>query len=370
MRNSNPPREVSEDESIQADSSGESERGRRMSRKESGAAAAAVSPPDLLIIDGSAPFFVPLIDGTRKNWSKAPLPALQVHGKIPAKTVDQICAALTVYCRRVRAIGYNAITFDDLAHLTMFDFYPYMLSRTVHSYQKLFRRVFKIARAAGLKIFITTDLMFWNSFIEEHVAGKDRRLRELFAEAVERLFDLFPQVDGLVTRIGEPDGVDVSSLFKSRMVIRSTGQCNRWLQAVLPVFEAQGKRLIFRTWSLGAFSIGDINWNVETQKRAFAGIDSPAFIVSHKYGAADFFRFIPLGEFFRVLPHMQIIELQARREYEGFGVFSRLCRPPVRTLSRCPGNLRHLVRYFGLVPDRRLVAFRSPHFFRDLVALE
>lgn len=276
---------------------------------------------DLFIIDGSAPFFVPGVDGTRKNWSKAPLTGLQMHGKIPAKIAEQICSALTVYCKKVRAIGYTAISFDDLAHITLFDFYPYMLSRTVHSYQKLFRRVFRIAREAGLKIFITTDLMFWNSFIESHVAGRDNRLRELFVEAVDRLFDLFPQVDGLITRIGEPDGMDVNSLFKSRMVIRSPRQCNRWLRAVLPVFEAQEKLLVFRTWGLGAFRIGDINWNPETQKRAFAQIESSSLILSHKYGAGDFFRFLPLNDFFQDSPHMQIIELQARREYEGFGVF-------------------------------------------------
>ncbi|SHJ17147.1 hypothetical protein SAMN02745165_01684 [Malonomonas rubra DSM 5091] len=276
---------------------------------------------DLFIIDGSAPFFAPFVDGKRKNWSKAPLAELTTHGKISAKMADRICEELTLYCQRVREIGYTAITFDDLAHITLFDFYPYMLSRRVHSYQKLFRRVFKIAHAAGLKIFVTTDLMFWNCFIEEQVRGKDARMRDLFAEAVERLFDLFPKVDGIVTRIGEADGLDVESAFKSRLVIRTPKQCNRWLQSLLPVFEAHDKLLIFRTWGLGAFPIGDINWNAATQRRAFANIDSPAFILSHKYGAGDFFRNLPLNDFIRSSEHQQIIELQARREYEGFGSF-------------------------------------------------
>ncbi|MBN2792929.1 MAG: hypothetical protein JXQ81_10510 [Desulfuromonadales bacterium] len=276
---------------------------------------------DLFIIDGSAPFFAPLVDGSRKNWSKAPLSELLTQGKVTAKISDQICEQLRIYCRHVRAIGYNAITFDDLAHITLFDFYPYQLSRTVHSYQKLFRRVFKIARAEDLKIFVTSDIMFCNPFIESHTGAKDTRLRELFSEALERLFDLFPQVDGVVTRIGEPDGIDVSSKFKSRLVIHTPKQCNRWLQALLPVFESHDKLLIFRTWSLGAFPIGDINWNAATQKRAFANIRSSSFILSHKYGPGDFFRYLPLNDFIKSSAHMQIIELQARREYEGFGVF-------------------------------------------------
>lgn len=276
---------------------------------------------DLLIVDGSAPFFSPFVDGTRKNWSKAPLEKLTTHGKIPTKIREQICHDLMIYCRRVREAGYTAITFDDLAHITLFDFYPYMFSRTVHSYQKLFHRVFTIAKAEGLKIFVTTDLIFWNRFIEQQTHGEDRRLLELFAEAVERLFDLFPKVDGIITRIGEADGIDVESPFKSRLVIRTPEQCNRWLRTLLPLFEAQDKLLIFRTWALGAFPIGDINWNETTQNRAFTEIRSTALILSHKYGAGDFFRHLPLNDFFHTSPHQQLIELQARREYEGFGTF-------------------------------------------------
>lgn len=276
---------------------------------------------DLLLIDGSAPFFTPFINGERKNWSKAPLTELQKHGRIDEEYQTTILKALNCYCRKVREIGYSAITFDDLAHLTLFDFYPYLLSRTVHSYQEFFRQVFAIACDAGLAIYMTTDIMFWNRFIESHTKRHDARLRELFVEAVERLFDLFPEVTGIVTRIGESDGVDVSSLFKSRMVIRTPRQCNRWLKEVLPVFESHGKTLLFRTWGLGAFRVGDIIWNEATEKVAFGDIDSPAFVVSRKYAAADFFRYLPLNERIIHSQHPHIVEFQARREYEGFGVF-------------------------------------------------
>ncbi len=278
---------------------------------------------DLFIIDGSAPFFVPLLDGSRKNWSKAPLSELQRHGRLAQETMDTICAQLESYCHQVARIGYTAITFDDLAHLTLFDFYPYLLSRTVHGYQQFFRRVFAIARKAGLQIFITTDLIFANRFIDERIRGRndDATLLELFCEALERLFDLFPEVAGVVTRIGEADGHDVESLFKSRLQIRTPRQCNRWLKTMLPVFEAHNKLLLFRTWGLGAYRIGDLIWNEVTEKKAFAGIDSQAFVVSRKYGCADFFRYLPLNPRLLESRHQQIVELQARREYEGFGAF-------------------------------------------------
>jgi hypothetical protein len=72
---------------------------------------------------------------------------------------------------------------------------------------------------------------------------------------------------------------------------------------------------------LGAFQIGDISWNATTEKTAFEGIHSDAFVVSRKFGGADFFRYLPLNERILESEHAQIIELQARREYEGFGIF-------------------------------------------------
>lgn len=278
---------------------------------------------DLFVVDGSAPFFAPIVDGSRQNWSKAPLGTLLRSGRIEHTHAEQICHNLELYCQRVVDLGYNAITFDDLPHLICFDFYPAELKRVVESCRQLFRRAFKIATSARLKIFITTDLMFWNDTIARQVAGGDSEasLRALFSQALEQLYQLFPDVDGVVVRIGEADGNDVESHFKSRLHIRSARQCNRWLKEILPVCEQWDKTLIFRTWGLGAYPIGDLIWNRRTEAKAFAGINSEHFVVSRKYGSADFFRYLPLNERILQSHHNQIIELQARREYEGFGVF-------------------------------------------------
>ncbi len=298
---------------------------------------------DLLLIDGSAPFFFPLLNGQRKNWSKAPLDALIVAGKISDHHSDQICATLTIYCQTVKNLGFTAITFDDLAHLVLLDSYSDLLKETVHSCRALLRRAFAIATAANLRIFITTDLMFWNQYLEEEAgarAGRDRRVREIFTRCLEQLFTTFPEVSGIVTRIGEADGHDVDSPFKSRLWITSARQCNFWLKESLPVCEQHNKLLIFRTWSLGAFQIGDISWNATTEKTAFEGIHSEAFIVSRKFGGADFFRYLPLNERILSSKHAQIIELQARREYEGFGIFpayvGRQYEEYREQLSTCP----------------------------------
>ncbi|HMB14832.1 MAG TPA: hypothetical protein VKN62_00850 [Pelovirga sp.] len=161
---------------------------------------------DLLLIDGSAPFFVPLLNGQRKNWSKAPLDALVNAGKINADDSDRICAALTIYCEKVCALGFTAITFDDLAHLVILDSYSDHLKETVHACQTLLRRCFAIATAANLRIFINTDLMFWNQHLEAEAgtrSGRDWRVRNIFVRCLDQLFTTFPEVSGVVTRIGE-----------------------------------------------------------------------------------------------------------------------------------------------------------------------
>ena len=86
-----------------------------------------------------------------------------------------------------------------------------------------------------------------------------------------------------------------------------------------------GKYLIFRTWTVGAHRIGDLIWHRGTLEKTLEGLDSPNLIVSMKHGEGDFFRYLPLNRaffraFFRVKKR-KLLELQARREYEGAGEY-------------------------------------------------
>ncbi|MEM7391617.1 MAG: hypothetical protein AAF492_04645, partial [Verrucomicrobiota bacterium] len=53
----------------------------------------------------------------------------------------------------------------------------------------------------------------------------------------------------------------------------------------------------------------------------FGDIDSPWLILSIKFGESDFFRYLPLNKQFFRTRHRKIVELQARREYEGCGEY-------------------------------------------------
>ncbi len=95
----------------------------------------------------------------------------------------------------------------------------------------------------------------------------------------------------------------------------------RLLAGILPTFEKHGRRLIFRTWTVGAHLIGDLIWHRGRFAQAFAGIASPALVVSMKYGESDFFRYLPLNRHFFRLGLPTLVEFQARREYEGAGEY-------------------------------------------------
>jgi hypothetical protein len=103
--------------------------------------------------------------------------------------------------------------------------------------------------------------------------------------------------------------------------LRTAHEVNRMLRVLLPVFERRERRLIFRTWTAGAYLIGDLIWHRGRFASALRGIQSRCFVVSMKYGESDFFRYLPLNRHFFRIDLPKIIELQARREYEGAGEY-------------------------------------------------
>ena len=141
------------------------------------------------------------------------------------------------------------------------------------------------------------------------------------ADRLDALFGDFPELAGIVMRIGECDGVKERGDFLSRLVIRTPRHVRFLLRTLLPVFERHQRTLFFRLWTVGAYPIGDLVWHRGTFRAAFNGIDSPRLVLSLKYGESDFFRHLPLNAHFFRSNHQKIVEFQARPEYEGFGEY-------------------------------------------------
>lgn len=274
----------------------------------------------LYIIDSIGPFFV---RHPREviNWSKVPHNTLEKKGVLPKKRGRRIRSNFESYTARVARIGYNGVSLDELSRLALADFYPPKQRRKIERYRRYYRRLFDIAGRAGLKVYITTDVMFFNRWIDQATGGKRDRVFEVLAAMLDELLGAFPQIAGIIVRIGESDGVDVRGDFRSRLVIKNASDANALLKRLLPLFERRERLLIFRTWTVGAYAIGDLMWNRRTYDAVFAGINSPRLIISMKYGESDFFRYLDTNKHFLLDGRPKLIELQTRREYEGFGEY-------------------------------------------------
>ncbi len=255
------------------------------------------------------------------NWSKIPFERLEKNGEYNKKKHKDIQELFNDYIGKVSVMGYNAIALDDMAHMVSQPFYGDFLRKKIKKYAVEFKTLIRESIHSGLKVFINTDIMFFNEFIRTYMKINRIGLKRILKSYLELLFDEYPDVSGVIFRFGESDGVDVEGDFMSSPVIRTPEYANSFLKFLLPSFEKRKKLFIFRTWTTGGYSIGDIMWNEKTLAKLTSGINSPFFILSLKYGSADFFRYLRLNPLFFKDGQRKIIELQARREYEGFGEF-------------------------------------------------
>lgn len=275
----------------------------------------------LYLIDANSPFFSVLPENEEYNWSKIPFSKLEENDTIPEDVLLKITDNFSLYCEKINKIGYNSITIDDLAHLITHNFYNPKLIKKLDSYKKLYNQIFKIANSFNLDIYINTDIMFFSTDIHKYCNGDKYLIYKVLIRSINKLFTNYPHVKGVIFRIGEGDGLDVDGDFISQLTIKTPTQLRQLIKKLLPLFENSDKKLIIRTWSLGAFPIGDLMWNQKTFESVFDQFDSDNLVISMKFGESDFFRYMNFNKIFFESNHQKIIELQARREYEGFGEF-------------------------------------------------
>lgn len=275
----------------------------------------------LYLIDAIGPFF-PGYERFRINWSK--LPWMRFEGMGDSERNETFAAVgrdMETFCRSVSQIGYNGVTLDDVPHLADHEFYEDSVRAQIAVYQEKFRELFRVMHAEGMHIYLTMDIMTFTPALEKQLGRSEKKMRQFLAELLERFFVDFPEVAGVVLRIGESDGLDITEQFRSKLVLKNSAMVNRCLKEVLPVFEKHGRRCIFRTWTVGAHQVGDLIWHHATLEKTVAGIESPALVLSMKYGESDFFRYLSLNRNFFVTDIPKIVELQTRREYEGCGEY-------------------------------------------------
>lgn len=275
----------------------------------------------MFLIDGIAPFFAGW-KSKRINWSKIPFHRFEVEPDLQRRRLDEVSRLFERFAARAAEFGCNAISLDDLAHVMRHSLYDSQTLGWIDIYRSYFDGFCRIASRHGLDVYLTTDVMFFHPATLPKARVKlARDVLPVLKQGCDALFRDFPHVKGVIARIGECDGRDTEGVFRSRLVLRTAEDCNRFLREWLPVFEMHDRQLIFRTWTVGAYPIGDLQWNRRTFDRAFRGLEHSKLILSMKYGESDFFRYLPLNQLFFRSSHRKILECQCRREYEGFGEF-------------------------------------------------
>jgi hypothetical protein len=273
---------------------------------------------ELFLIDAIGPFFRGYVR-SRVNWSKIPFMHL-----VDASPEDWLAieGELRGFARQVSAQGYNAVTLDDLAHLAPHPLHEPEVADRIALLRGKFTRFFDILNLEfNLKVYLTTDVLPLTPSLALALGDHPAELECYYVGLVRGILNDFPQLAGLILRVGESDGNDVTDPIRTRLHLRNAGEANRLLRALLPEFEKRAKDLIFRTWTVGAHRIGDLIWHRGTLEKTLDGIHSPNLIVSMKHGESDFFRFLPLNRAFFGVKQRKMLELQARREYEGAGEY-------------------------------------------------
>ncbi len=273
------------------------------------------------IIDALGPFCISRQTLDSSNWSKVPFVTLEKNNRLPQSVRSEIVQRFETYLHTVQSLGYDSLSIDDLAHLVIHPFYTPELRTLLEDYQQLYSQLFAIAKKESARIFINTDYLFYNDEIKTHLNHTQLHPSDFFLQTLEIAFQTFPEIDGIILRIGEHDGKDVKGNFLSHLTLRTPKQANALLKKILPLFEAQNKQLIFRTWTVGVYPIGDLIWNKHTFDAVFSSISSTALIISMKSGDTDFMRYLSLNPLFFHGTHKKIIELQTRREWEGMGIY-------------------------------------------------
>jgi hypothetical protein len=250
------------------------------------------------------------------------------------------------YVERMHAYGNNALVLPLLLELIDFErldrsgegsvYRPDDHFRARHAeMRRHFGPLFEWTDRRGMQVFLGADMLSLTPPLHDYLRvlapGANRlgintsnpAVWEVYRAGLEELFDELPSIAGLVIRIGEAGSLYNTAgwPYRSEMAVRDAASLRAMLHVLLPLFEARGKTLVLRTWSVGVGQLGRLHVDPQVYEAVLGDIDSPALIVSTKFTAGDFFSHLPLNQTLAGGRHRRLVELQARPEFEGFGAF-------------------------------------------------
>jgi hypothetical protein len=304
----------------------------------------------LCLADINGPFFDP--NRPFRNWSSFPFYQIDLEAPpyVDLPALEWGLQRAIDYLHTLHRQGYNGIVIDNLAHLVGFEdagppiYEPASpFRRRAYSYRQAFSRLFAAAADMQMSVFVAADMQ-WSTPPLRRYAGRLRadnpRLAQANRRALRELFQHFPQLGGLLIRVGETGGAhDQGQNYQGHLIYDRPAALRSLIATLLPICAAADRLLIVRSWSIGIGELGDLICSPERYRETFGDMDSPHLLVAIKHGPADFFRRLPPNPTLGLPGPRQVIELQNRREYELFGMvpsaISELHRAVITQAGAC-----------------------------------
>ncbi len=279
--------------------------------------------------------------------------------------------------RELASRGYTGQVFKHINSVVRFDALGLDLwpegseeARWLEGFTKEREAEIRAAKAAGLKVYYHVDLFILPKRLveleREKICDKKGRIDlnsertlELHRVLFEELFTRFPELDGLIVRVGE------SYLFDTPYHMGNTAvpmhdedlprekQMDQFMRLLRFLREEvcvrHNRTLIHRTWDYFGdrfHAAPDYYLSVTDRVEPHENL-----VFSIKHVAADFFRFIKNNPCLGIGRHPQIVEVQCQREYEGKGAHPNY--PIAGVLEGFPemgtgDGVRHLAARSGL----------------------
>ena len=277
---------------------------------------------DIQITDSISPFFDK--DKTIEHYSNLAYYQLDLENWwVDTKQMDESIIRFKEYIKFVKEKWYTHIMFDDLHHLILLEnlwiYKDSDIEKRNKIYREYFKKIIKITKENWIWIYITTDMQFYDEYIEIYVWKLDpesKKLKEINKNALTDLFETFPEIDWIIIRIWEWWWAYDNSYYKSKVIYDTPQKVNNFLKEILAIFEKYNKKLIFRTRTIWIWEIWDLIINKETYDKTFKELNSENLIVSIKYTPWDYFWFDNYNPLIWYWNLKQIVEFEIRREYE------------------------------------------------------
>ena len=273
-----------------------------------------------------------LIDALRtgheipKNIEVKPLFVYRITGTVGLNNLTQ----WKEFCKFAIYYGYNGIVINSVDDIITYE-NTSILSKDIYDIRKRnferYKKMVEYADSLGLDIYFYNDEFRYTKgeekFVED-ICITNPKFWELERLKYNELFRKFPEVDGVMIRIGEvypkkyqkSFEIDKYPSFKCSK-LNYTQTLNYFVKNLKKIIvDENNKTYIQRTWSI-LFN----NWHTDVNLYKKAIDNLTGVIMSVKYVQGDFFEYLPYNPTIGIGKLPQIVEYQCRREFEGMGLF-------------------------------------------------